>query len=63
MPAEAPAENTQAMPTGERLGCNQCGAEIEIIVPCTCEPPDQQLSCCGRPMTRMTGKSVHVSVE
>jgi hypothetical protein len=63
MPALEPAENTQAMPTGQRLGCQQCGAEIEIVVPCTCEPPDQVFTCCGKPMTHLTGQSVHVSVE
>ena len=63
MSNQAPAENIQAMPTGQRLGCAQCGSEVEIIVPCSCEPPDQQLICCGRQMAPLTGKSVHVSVE
>ncbi|WZO96779.1 hypothetical protein EP7_003784 [Isosphaeraceae bacterium EP7] len=63
MPEQEAAVNTQAMPTGQRLGCTKCGSEIEIIVPCTCKPPDQKLSCCGRPMSRLTGNSIHVSVE
>lgn len=39
-----------AFPAGQRLVCDQCGAEIEIIKPCTCQPPDQVLRCCGKEM-------------
>ncbi len=42
---------TQASyPTGQHLKCEQCGSEIEIIKPCTCQPPDQVLQCCGKEM-------------
>jgi hypothetical protein len=42
---------TQAsFPAGQRLKCDQCGAEIEIIKPCGCQPPDQVLQCCGKDM-------------
>jgi hypothetical protein len=40
-----------AFPTGSRLKCEQCGAEIEVIRPCTCQPPDQVLRCCGKEMS------------
>ena len=39
-----------AFPAGQRLKCDQCGAEIEIIKPCTSQPPDQVLQCCGKDM-------------
>lgn len=48
---------------GQRLHCEACGSEIEIIQPCTCNPPDQVLSCCGRAMTPTVGQDVHVGVE
>jgi len=42
---------TQAsFPTGQRLKCSECGSEIEIIKPCTCQPPHQVLQCCGKDM-------------
>lgn len=39
-----------SFPAGQRLRCDNCGSEIEIIKPCTCQPPDQVLRCCGRDM-------------
>ena len=39
-----------AFPPGQRLKCEHCGAEIEIIRPCTANPPDQVLQCCGKDM-------------
>ena len=49
--------------TGQRLHCEKCGSEIEIITACTCKPPDQVLQCCGEDMTPSTGREVHVSAE
>ena len=48
---------------GQRLHCEACGSEIEVITPCTCEPPDQVLQCCGKPMRPDTGKTARVGVE
>ncbi len=48
---------------GQRLHCPSCGSEIEIISPCTCDPPDQVLQCCGQPMQPDTGKGTRVGVE
>ena len=39
-----------SFPAGQRLKCEQCGSEIEIVKPCSCQPPDQVLQCCGRDM-------------
>ncbi len=39
-----------SFPAGQRLMCDQCGSEIEIVKPCSCQPPDQVLQCCGRDM-------------
>jgi hypothetical protein len=39
-----------AYPAGQRLKCDQCGAEIEIIKACPIQPPDQVLRCCGKYM-------------
>lgn len=39
-----------AFPAGQRLRCDNCGSEIEIIKASTCQPPDQVLRCCGRDM-------------
>ena len=49
--ATSPAQGMQAsFPAGQRLKCDQCGSEIEIIKPCGCQPPDQVLQCCGKDM-------------
>lgn len=48
---------------GQRLYCPSCRSEIEIISPCTCDPPDQRFVCCGQPMRPTTGVSVHLNVE
>ena len=48
---ESPSQGMQAaFPAGQRLKCDQCGSEIEIIKPCACQPPDQILQCCGKDM-------------
>ena len=54
---------TEALTTGTRLVCETCQSEIEIINPCTCQPPDQVLSCCGKPMVPTVGSEVHAGVE
>jgi len=57
------ADNSIKYPVGQRLHCAKCGSEIEIINPCTCNPPDQVLRCCGEDMTPTTGRSIHLGVE
>ena len=40
-------------PTGERLRCDQCGAEIVFVKPCPCpetEPKTHRDICCGEDM-------------
>lgn len=48
---------------GQRLYCEKCGSEIEIISPCGCEPGDQVLRCCGQDMAASTGRAVNLGVE
>lgn len=48
---------------GQRLYCQHCGAEIEIINPTTCRPPNQEFRCCDELMQPAVGASVNVNVE
>ena len=50
-------------PAGQRLHCRSCGAEVEIVSPCPCEPPDLVLQCCGHDMMPETGREIHLGVE
>jgi hypothetical protein len=52
-----------AMNAGQRLHCEKCGSEVEIIQPCTCSPSDMSLRCCGQDMRPTVGQDVHVSAE
>lgn len=45
-----------AYETGERLRCNDCGAEIEFVKPCRCEVGERKTHaniCCGEEMERL----------
>jgi hypothetical protein len=57
------ADNSIQYPVGQRLRCSKCDSEIEIINPCTCNPPDQVLRCCGQDMTPTIGRNIHLGVE
>ena len=57
------ADNSIQYPVGQRLHCSRCDSEIEIINPCTCNPPDQVLRCCGQNMTPTIGRNIHLGVE
>ncbi len=59
----AQGASTTAYEQGQRLYCKVCHSEIEIVSPCSCEPPDQRFQCCGESMTPMVGVSVHLGVE
>jgi len=48
---------------GQRLYCQNCGSEIEIINPCTGASQGQVLRCCGRDMTPEPGGSHHLESE
>jgi hypothetical protein len=42
-----------AHPAGERLRCDECGAEIVYVVACECPEHEEKTHmdlCCGRPM-------------
>lgn len=58
----AQGASTTAYVQGKRLYCKACHAEIEIVNPCPCEPPDQRFQCCGEAMIPMVGASVHLNV-
>ena len=55
--------SSSAFEKGQRLACEKCQSEIEIINPCTCQPPDQVLRCCGQPMQPTTGVNVNLNVD
>ena len=63
MAMQADSTMTRDLKAGQRLHCSKCGSEIEIVQPCTCNPPDQVLQCCGRDMEPTVGQDVHVGVE
>lgn len=46
-----PTPMQASFPPGQHLRCESCGAEVAIIKPCTCQPPDQILKCCGKEMS------------
>jgi hypothetical protein len=50
-------------PSGQRLCCANCGSEIEVISPCSCDPPRQVFRCCDRDMEPSTGRDVHLGDE
>lgn len=65
---DKPARSTHAdhpvqYPAGQRLHCAKCGSEIEIISPCTCNPSDQVLKCCGESMKPSVGRTINLGVE
>lgn len=63
MAVQADARMTRGLKAGQRLHCEKCGSEIEIIQPCTCKPSAQVLQCCGRDMSPTVGQDVHVGDE
>ncbi len=63
MAMQADPQMSRDLKAGQRLHCPKCGSEIEIIQPCTCNPPAQILKCCGRDMEPTVGQDVHVGVE
>lgn len=37
-------------PVGERLVCDECGAEIVFVKECPCPDSEHSDMCCGKPM-------------
>ena len=58
--SQKPTSKGRAHEKGQRLYCQNCGSEIEIINPCTCTPTPQVLRCCGRDMSPEVGVSVNL---
>lgn len=55
-----------AYETGERLRCNDCGAEIMFVKPCLCPPQDSKSHanvCCGEEMERLGADRSQASEE
>lgn len=48
---------------GQRLYCQTCEAEVEILSPGNAEPPGLSLRCCGQPMSANIGKQINLGVE
>lgn len=53
----------QSYKEGQRLYCQTCGSEIEIIIPCTGASPGHVLRCCGCDMRPEVGSAVHMESE
>lgn len=66
MATKTPPEHTGeslSFAAGQRLQCRKCGSEIEVINPCTCNPPEQHFHCCGEEMVPNSQGNVHVGVS
>ncbi len=59
----SPTASSTTLDKGQRLVCSQCESEIEIVNPCSCEPRDQVLKCCGQDMVPAGGRTVNLGVE
>jgi hypothetical protein len=59
---EPPIELPAAYQPGEHLQCRRCGAEIEIITPCSGSPPVQSFVCCGEEMTPTEDLMPHLNI-
>lgn len=60
--SETPTRSDAGYERGQRLFCEACRSEIEILNPTTVEPVAQVFQCCGRAMTPSTGVAVQVNV-
>ena len=63
MEMEAARNAPTTFEKGQRLHCEACEAEVEILSPGNGSPPALVLSCCGRPMTASVGRQVNLGVE
>jgi hypothetical protein len=55
MSPDLPFDTKTPFAGGQRLQCESCGAEIEVVQPCPCNPPTQELRCCGQDMVPIQG--------
>ena len=58
--SQKPTSKVRAYEKGQRLYCQICHTEIEIINPRTGTHPPQVLQCCGRDMMPEVGVSVNL---
>lgn len=61
--SEPPTRADSGYERGQRLFCEVCRSEIEVLNPTTAEPVAQVFRCCGQPMTPSVGVAVQVNVE
>lgn len=40
------------MKSGDTYKCDQCGMELKVTTPCTCEGDDPKVTCCGQTVKR-----------
>jgi hypothetical protein len=60
---QKPTSKPRAYLSGQRLYCETCRFEIEILNPPTGFSAGQVLRCCGRDMTPEVGVCVHLESE
>lgn len=53
--SEVRPPRTPAFPPGQRLYCERCGSEIEVVGASAADPPNQVFRCCGQDMRPLTG--------
>ena len=58
--SQALMSKSRAYELGQRLYCQNCGLEVEIINPGTRTHTALVMRCCGRDMTPEPGVSVHL---
>jgi hypothetical protein len=58
-----PTSKPQHYKEGQRLYCQTCGSEVEIIIPCTGASAGHVLRCCSRDMMPEVGGAVHMESE
>ncbi len=63
MSTEMPFDKTTSFQKGQRLLCMKCGSEIEVVIPCGCNPPRQVFRCCGADMVPSEGTPQRLKSE
>ena len=58
--SQEPPSKSRAYEQGQRLYCQNCGLEVEIINPGTRTLTALVVQCCGRDITPEPGVSVHL---
>lgn len=59
--SQEPTPRATSFERGQRLYCESCQSEVEVINPCPDRASGMTLRCCGEPMRPTTGVSVHLN--